>query len=224
LSRQELIERVAVPLERGPWSEEARWRSVTLSLPAGRYRLEGEPPEGLRLCNADGCFGPLSGAEFSTGVALDQFRIEGPEVPGSLLLRAVKVGPRGASAVRSIQPFPGIRLHALDEEAFFEPGGFWVRARSLARLAVETAAPSRLVWSFTNGARENWIEVSHPTGRLRFSLRPREEKRLELSLSSAVETVSVSSASGFVPSETNGLQSDRRPLGVFVTVLGPAPR
>jgi hypothetical protein len=111
----------------------------------------------------------------------------------------------------------GIDVHALDDLAYLDPKGFWIRAGAKARFALEGAKgrPGRV--ALANGGQENWVVIEYDGQASKFLLRPWEKRTLELPLKEGVLLFSVTSTSGFRPSELDSSSSDRRMLGVLLT-------
>jgi len=216
-TRNEVLPRIRLPLEapnRDPDEEassDGLWASAPFFVPAGEYRVVGGAATSLELCNGESCFG--SSRAFTTRVPLLRFHVRAATgVAPDLHLEPLALGAPFAPALRSLSLGEGVRLHVLDDDTFYEPGGFWVRARARAELALESDGEGRVSWLLTNGSAENWIDLTHTAGRFRFQLLPREERAIVTPRKPGVERVFIETSSGFVPSSG----SDRRPLGVFV--------
>ncbi len=199
-------------------NEERYWESRPIYLPAGQYALHGDLREELSLCNGEGCFSSTEiGTRFGVRVNLAHFHVRAKIVPSSdIRIKILRLGSSFVIANCSLQIPSGTRLHSLDENAFAEPKGFWVGARSEARFVLEAELGSQAV-SLANGGRENWVEVSFGEKSVQFSLRPWEVKHLEVPLEDGIAFVAVRSASGFRPEDLDPRKSDRRDLGVFLT-------
>ena len=88
---------------------------------------------------------------------------------------------KAVTALQSLAFEGGLRFHSLDDNVFFEPRGFWVRAGAKAHFALEGRRDVDVVLSLANGGRENWVEVEQTEKVLQFSLRPFETKRVQVS-------------------------------------------
>ena len=53
-------------------------------------------------------------------------------------VRLVRPLPTLAVALQSLRSPSGARLHALDDEVYLDPSGFWVKGASRARFVLET--------------------------------------------------------------------------------------
>lgn len=192
------------------------WESSSVFLPAGQYTLLGDTNDELLLCNGEGCFSSSqSGARFSTRVNLTRFRVRANTPLSSLRIGVVKLEASPVHAKRSLLLASGVRLHSLDDNAYLDLRGYWVRAGLKARFVVEGRGPT--VLSLANGAQENWVEAVTDQETLRFALRPRAAKRLTLPLAEGITFLAVESASGFRPADFDSGSKDRRLLGVFLT-------
>jgi len=239
MARHVLLGRLTLPLESpprlAPQEEEedealaarpgATFASAPFFIPAGTYRVTGELSPDALVCNGEGCLGPIAnGQPWETRVGLRWFHIRAARAE-RVAIEALAVASTRFVAQRSWQLGPHLRLHSLDENAFLEPTGFWVRGRSTAILVTEAENAVRLTLSFRNAGENNWVEFDHLEqserkeqggGRLRFPLRPWEEKRVETDVPPGLERLAVGSSAVFRPGAGDG-RSDRRPLGVFVT-------
>jgi hypothetical protein len=220
----DVVGRVEVPLGRlKPGIDDpGTLRSSTIVLPPGRYRVSASLQGEWLPCNGQGCFAPIEGdGTFATRVELARFHLRGSRPGTELRLELVELERASATARQSISLRAGTRLHSLDDNAFAEPRGFWVKGASRARFALEGRGPVAL--SLANGARENWVEVLYGGEKLRFSLRPRATKRLTVPVEEGTALLSVQSESGFRPMELEEETTDRRYLGVFLTSPRPSP-
>jgi len=227
LRYEEVMERIDLPLPRArglivPAGEPAdSWASSPIRLPGGEFVLEAAQPLELGLCNGEGCFERVhGGATFQTRVGLSRFNVRADSPPPDLRLRVVRLEEDFVTAFRSLRLANGLKLHALDDNVFVEPAGFWVRASSRARFALEQQFTPTTVLSLTNGGVENWVAVQEPGDFVQFSLRPFEAKRLEIPLPDGLSLIAVASSAGFRPVDRDPTAIDDRPLGVFVTTPG----
>ena len=227
LRYEEVVSLIDVPLLRArglsiPAEELAdSWVSSPIRLPAGEFVLEAAEPVALGLCNGEGCFDRVhGGAAFQTRVGLSRFNVRADSPPPDLRLRVVRLEEDFVTAVRSVGLANGLKLHALDDNVFVEPAGFWVRASSRARFALEHQPTPTTVLSLANGGVENWVAVQEPGDFVQFSLRPFEAKRLEIPLPDGFSLIAVESSAGFRPVDQDPSAIDDRPLGIFVTTPG----
>jgi len=217
----QLIE-LPLPQARGSTGEEREvgglWESMPVRLPAGEFVLESGPSSELRLCNGEGCFASARpGQPFQTRVGFSRFHVRSEESIPNLHLRAVRLEADFVTAFQSLQFLSGLRLHSLDDNVFYEPSGFWVRAGSQARFALEQELSPHTVLSLVNGGKENWITVQQSEGVVRFPLRPFEAKRLQIPATHGFGWLAVECVTGFRPVDLEPSREDHRLLGVFVT-------
>jgi hypothetical protein len=113
----------------------------------------------------------------------------------------------------------GLRLHALDEDVYSDPAGFWIRKASRASFAIEIdSSDAREVrLRIANGGVPNRVRVDSGTVQETFPLEPWEKRDFRVPLDSRVETFAVESESGFRPSALDPGSSDGRELGVLVS-------
>jgi hypothetical protein len=197
------------------------WESSSIRVPAGDYVLEAAQPMEFELCNGEGCFATAHvGEAFRTRAGLSRFNVRAESAPAGLRLRVGHLEGDFVTAFRSLRLPSGLKLHALDDNVFFEPSGFWVRAFDRARFALEQRSTRTTVLSLANGGTANWIAVQQPDEFVQFSLGPFEAKRLEIPLVDGFGVITVESAAGFRPVDQDPSSNDYRPLGVFVTTPG----
>jgi hypothetical protein len=200
--------------------EQPPFQSASFFIPPGTYRVRGELSPDARLCNGEGCLAPAQANErFDTRVGLRWFHLEAGWAVAPYL-EVLAVGAGGFLAERTQEIAPGLRLHSLDDNVFFEPAGFWVRGRSTARFLLETEVGSRLVFSLRNAGESNWVEFESAATRVRFALRPWEQRRLETAVEPGLQSLAIGSSAVFRAPPGPEAVRDRRPLGVFVTAAG----
>ena len=200
------------------------WRSAPIRLPSGVFVLSSDLPGEVELCNGEGCFEFSGfGRTFRTSVGLASFSVRSGVDRPNLRLRPQRLSRKAVTALQSLALDGGYRLHSLDENVFFEPRGFWVRAGTTARLVLEekekreNGREVEAVLSLANGGSENWVEVELPDKVLQFSLRPFETKRIQVSIEKHLALILVTSSSGFRPADLDPASDDHRRLGVFLT-------
>ena len=197
------------------------WASSSIRVPAGDFVLEAAQSMELELCNGEGCFATAQvGEAFRTRAGLSRFTVRAENSPPQLRLRVVHLEEDFVTAFRSLRLPDGLKLHALDDNVYFEPSGFWVRALDQARFALEQQPARTTVLSLANGGVENWIAVQQPDELVQFSLRPFETKRLEIPIVDGFGIITVESSAGFRPVDHDPAANDYRLLGVFVTTPG----
>jgi hypothetical protein len=217
LSFEEALARVEVPLERDPRdSDPAYWWSRTYSIPSGRFRLLGVP-EATGICNGEGCFSEGE-QDFSSGVALAQFRLRAPALPDSPRLRLLEPRGRGPEALRTVRLGERHRLHGLDDAAYLDPAGFWVKASSSAAFALEAleGAVGNVRIRIANGGVPNRVGLEAPRSKESFALAPWEEREILVAGEEAVILFNVRSEGGFRPADVDPGSRDRRRLGVLL--------
>ena len=136
------------------------------------------------------------------------------------LALAAAAGPRVAR--RAVRYEGGVAFF-LDESSFPEPSGFWVggaRSTSLTLLADTAGAAPALV--LRNGPVENRVTLEFGSRREEIVLAAGEERQFDVPAEAASgDTVlTIRSAAGFRPSDTDPNSRDTRRLGVFVRVVG----
>ncbi len=194
------------------------WQSAPIRLPSGEFVLSSDETGEVELCNGEGCFtSSRMGRTFRTGVGLARFRVRSGSASPSLRLRPERLSGKAVTALQSLAFEGGLRFHSLDDNVFFEPRGFWVRAGAKAHFALEGRRDVDVVLSLANGGRENWVEVEQTEKVLQFSLRPFETKRVQVSFENDLAYLTVTSAAGFRPAELDPAKADHRRLGVFLT-------
>ena len=220
LSRPALAARVSLPLEAlSGDGDPLHWWSRAYSLPAGRFRLSGAPPTGITFYNGEGAF-QSDDLVFTSEVALGRFQLRARnlfEPPRIFLLAPRPSSFEGLVALATLSD-EGLRFHALDEEVYSDPGGFWIRKASRASFAIEVESPGarEVALRIANGGVSNLVFIDSDTVRERFRLDPWEERDIALPLDARVEVFAVESESGFRPSALDPSSRDDRELGVLV--------
>ncbi len=194
------------------------WQTAPIRLPPGEFVVSSHATGEVQLCNGEGCFkSSRLGQGFRTGVGLARFHVRSGAAGLNFRLRPERLFGKAATALKSLALERGLRLHSLDDNVFFEPRGFWVRAGARAHFVLEDRRDVEVFLSLANGGRENWVELEQPDKVLQFSLRPFETKRVQVSLEDGLASMTVTSASGFRPAELDPANDDHRRLGVFLT-------
>jgi hypothetical protein len=228
LSREALAARVSLPLEAFPDDGDPRhWWSREYSLPAGRFRLSGAPPVGVTFYNGAGVF-QSDGLLFSSDVALGRFRLRARHVfePPRIFLveaRPSKLTALATISIGSTGSTGNLRLHALDDEVYPDPDGFWVRKGSRASFAIELAPASarEVRIRIANGGVSNVVSFDSDDVQESVPLAPWEERDVGLPLDGPVEAFGVESESGFRPRALDPRSRDDRELGVLVRARPP---
>jgi hypothetical protein len=226
LGLRDLQGRVALPLEPDPEDEDGDARqqwSRSYALPAGGFAIRGVARDGVALCNGEGCFS--SGRlELHSAVQLSQFRLRAMRWPAGearLFLLAPASSP--VRALRTAALSDDLLLHGLDDEAYLDPTGFWVKASGRAAFALESAGAvaSPLVVRLANGGAENRVVVRTPDGAENVPLAPWEERDVAIRGEGAVRLFTVESEKGFRPSDLDPASGDNRALGVRLPTRRP---
>jgi hypothetical protein len=218
LSRERITGALSLPLHPDPReSDPTSWWSSAYSIPAGRYEVSGIESSAIELCNGEGCFSKGE-ASFSSNIALGRFRVRAFSLSAAPRLRMREPRPARAEAQRTVALAGGSRLHGLDDAAFLDPSGFWVRKSSRASFALEIAGSGETppALSLRNGGVENRVEVAGPQNRMDFVLHPWEAREVLVEGDGPVVLFTLESASGFRPSDLDPGSRDRRELGVLI--------
>jgi hypothetical protein len=218
LSSSDVIEKIEVPLERSRRPKETM-ETMPIVLPAGQFKLKGVSDAGVRLCNGEGCFdSPGPEIRFVSGLRLARFFVRSTGDVAGLTLVPEKLAGVQEVAERTFSPVPGVRLHSLDDHAYLDPKGYWVRAGERSRFVIEGDCSDPCSLLLANGGRENWVEVAVRETNHRFSLGPWERRQVAVATDDDTLPLSVMSVAGFRPSELDTSVDDSRPLGVFLTL------
>lgn len=139
--------------------------------------------------------------------------------PGVVDLEPVRLDVDRAFA-RLATSYGDTNVYFLDENAFVEADGFWIRGERTAAMVFEPRAGSRpsVAVRFQNGTKANTVELKGPGVSRKESLAPGEARTIELPLTArGAVRLEVTSTSGFRPSDAPG-STDARFLGVRVSV------
>ncbi|GMR23010.1 MAG: hypothetical protein BMS9Abin37_1400 [Acidobacteriota bacterium] len=213
LDSDAVMDRVALrlmPLQ--PDGDPRHWWSLPYSIPSGRYRVSGIARQGWAPCNDRNCF-EVESTRFESAVALARFRVRArrlEDTPPQLHFESV----HGAVPVaeRSLAVSGGRRLHGLDDEAYLDPKGFWVKREARAVFALESDGELGL----SNGGRDNTVLIRTASGTERFELAPWAHATFLVPQGNGASVFSVESEAGFRPSELDPEAADNRDLGVLV--------
>ena len=214
IKHKEAMRRVAIPLQSNRQEQnDSAWRSRPIMLPPGNYYLAGIDSESPSFCNGEGCF-QKSGLELHTEVPLGQFYVQAIKPLDSGVLEARKIHAFGPIvALRTFLLLPSVRLHGLDDHAYLDPKGFWLKSASTARFTLEGTCDGDCRVRLTNGAAANWVKVITPLKTIQFSLAPWADRMVVLP---AAEAFTVGCSNGFRPSDFDTNSSDNRALGVHI--------
>lgn len=223
------------PTERGvkAWATSSVWSNV----PAARYvahiRSTSAFPVTVRLMIA------------RTGAPWREFEVPGagdyafpfllPASVGAISFTTAPAMPQAITVWLSIEaavPDAGLRVRAaaqfagagvifLDDMAFVEADGFWVRGKETAEfLVVPSDSAAETVKLFLrNGAVPNVISIESGTFQRLLNLQPGEERELSVPVVPGQGApISVASGDSFVPAEKNPASADHRALGVWVEI------
>jgi hypothetical protein len=186
-------------------------------IPAGRYRVSGVDLEAFAPCSDRSCF-EADGDRFESKVALGRFRVRlrGLEDVGPPRLHWDELfGPR--PVVNRSLVFPGDqRVHSLDDGAYLDRRGFWVKRGARAAFMLESRTGDEI--ELSNGGSENWVRVESETDTKRFRLGAWEKKRVRVAIEDGLAGFTIFSEGGFRPSELDPKNPDRRDLGVFLRI------
>lgn len=213
LDTDAVLDRVALRLMPfRPDGDARHWWSLPYSIPSGTYRVSGIAQKGWAPCNDRNCF-EVESTRFDSAVALARFRVRArrlEDLPPRLHFESV----RGAVPVaeRSLAVSGGRRLHGLDDEAYLDGKGFWVKREARAVFALELEGKLGL----SNGGSENTVFVKTASGTERFELAPWAHATFVVPQGDGASVFSVESEGGFRPSELDPKNGDRRDLGVLV--------
>lgn len=111
------------------------------------------------------------------------------------------------------------RVFFMDEGAFMEPGGFWTRGESAARIVVdsggETSPPALLVRA---GPVETTVGLTSGNWADSLRLSPGEERRIVVPTRPGMQSweVEIETAEGFRPARHDAATRDMRDLGVWI--------
>ncbi len=134
--------------------------------------------------------------------------------------------PDSGLAIRAAVQYPAGGVLFLDDMAFPEETGFWVRGKEAAQFVVvpaaaaaATAGPATIRILVRNGASPNQVSVDSGTYQRLLVMTPGQEQELDIpAVGSDGINIRVASGDGFVPAEKTPGSADRRLLGVWVEI------
>jgi hypothetical protein len=129
--------------------------------------------------------------------------------------------PDAGLRVRAAAQFAGAGVIFLDDMAFVEADGFWVRGKETAEFLVvpSDSAAANVKLFLRNGAVPNVISIESGTFQRLLNLQPGEERELSVPVVPGQGVpISVASGDSFVPAEKNPASTDHRALGVWVEI------
>jgi hypothetical protein len=211
------------------------------AVPAGEYRLTAHlrSPSGRLRVGIDGAEHslwqlPLTGAAPALLIRLpvdvravivqtDDQRLRGNVVvqPQSVLSPIDQ--PAGDYARRAAR-YSGFRVFFLDDRSFPEPDAFWVGGERQAAIVVQPDGPADSVNMLVRNAPvANRVRIQTGGWHADLDMLPGAERvvQVPLDVRRGGTVVTVSSASGFVPSGVDPANQDHRYLGVWIRVLEP---
>jgi hypothetical protein len=116
--------------------------------------------------------------------------------------------------------YGGVEVHFMDDQAFVEPEGFWIKAEQTARfMVVRRGAPKAIELELGNGASPNRLSLIVNQLPTTVSLAASEAGKISVPLDDFGRgVVTIHAPAGFRPSDSGG-SSDNRYLGVHVRVI-----
>ena len=193
-------------------------------LPAGTYRLRGEPstvPSAVVIGRGQWPVASLGNDD--TDIALP---VPAPAliVRGSagrrVTLQPVSVRPGQLPEMsRSATRYGSVTVHFLDGNVFIEQGGFWIAGTLPASVAVQGDPGERHAqFAIVNGPLKNRVELTVDGRPVVVELAPRTSSVVPFALDdSGAARLQIRSTVSFVPADIDPANVDRRSLGVFVT-------
>ncbi|TAK12134.1 MAG: hypothetical protein EPO35_11705 [Acidobacteria bacterium] len=147
--------------------------------------------------------------------------------PAARAALSVQLGVDGAVKdpglpIRAASQYAAAGVLFLDDNAYPEKEGFWVRGRQDAQFVVvpDPSAPATVVRLLVrNGAAPNQVSVESGTFQRLLVMTPGQEQDIEVPLGAGGSAaVRVASGDGFVPAEKDPNSTDRRTLGVWISI------
>jgi hypothetical protein len=134
---------------------------------------------------------------------------------------------RGDGLARAAVRFGEVTAWFVDENAFVEPGGFWVRGAATTTITISCDARNAPLLVLRNGAAANRVSVSvrrvpepGAAASWTLALAPAETRELSLPMvgpASDLE-IALTSQSGFKPVDVDPASRDTRTLGVWASL------
>ena len=139
----------------------------------------------------------------------------------AIVLRPIALAPdsRSRGLARRAVRYGEVNAFFMDDNAYPEPGGFWVAGARDASIVMALDHPRAvLVLTLKNGAAPNSVRLECGAWRAQVALGSDEERRVEVPLepAEAFARVRIWSAATFRPSAVDRNSHDTRLLGVFV--------
>ncbi|HEX6323909.1 MAG TPA: hypothetical protein VFZ36_09300, partial [Vicinamibacterales bacterium] len=195
------------------------------SLPAGTYRITGEPGGAAGRVLVGRSREPVAvlgdgPLDLVLPVAVNALTVAGAEG------RAVALQPLGAPTRRAPQRalramrYGPVTVYFLDDRAYVEPGAFWVGGARYANVVVQADPGIRNAeLEIVNAPVANRVSVAGAAQPFERELMPGESTIVPLVFDDrGAARLRIDSASGFIPAEADPGNQDRRFLGVYVRV------
>ena len=198
------------------------------AVPAGTYRLTGEPsgePGEVVIGRARFPIATLGDAPLEIVLPVDAAALEVRGAEGRVVTLEPVAVPRRQSrllALRSAR-YGQVVAHFVDNRVYAERGAFWVRGARDARVVLQGdpgVASVRI--DLRNGPVSNHLTVRGAGEPFSKPLTPGETLTLTVPLGAdGSARLQIASAGGFVPAEVEPGNGDRRFLGVYVRIKSP---
>lgn len=209
------------------------------AMPAGRYRLQPEGAGGGRLMVGIGpdqfalhtgeTTTPPAPVVIDLPVAVRGIIVRGDEharrTIASLEVEALSIVPADERLTRGVAT-RGVRygqtaVFFLDARSFAEPEAFWVGGGRETQIVLQPDRPAAVALLLRNAPVENRIVIQSGGWREELHLAPGEQRRVDVPFDTrrGAALLTISSSSGFRPSDVEPGSQDERFLGVWVQVL-----
>jgi hypothetical protein len=149
---------------------------------------------------------------------------EARRIVRSVLVEPIFLVPPAARPTTEIArravKYDGAVVYFLDEGAFPEPEAFWVGGSRQASFVIQSARPGGISLFSRNAPVANRVVVESGQWRDTLTMAPGEERQIEIPVAPGQHAalITISSESGFRPSETVPDSQDQRFLGVWLQV------